>query len=219
MNRSGLSLSLTASLAVAVALSVTSAQADPTKAQCLDANGNGQDLRRDGKLSAAREAFRQCAAGSCPQLLRDDCTRRLDDVEKAQPTIIFEAKDGTGNDLSAVKVTVDGLPLAERLAGAPLPIEPGEHTFTFETAGQPTLQKTFVIRESEKDRRESIVLGAATPAPSTTTLPPPPLPPGPSRPDTHPRTTMRIVGFVTGGVGARVARAGDLLRRHGTLLA
>jgi hypothetical protein len=194
---------LTASLAVTMALSPASARADVTKAQCLDANANGQDLRRDGKLSAAREAFRRCADASCPALLRDDCTRRLDELERAQPTIIFEAKDGAGNDLSAVKVTVDGLPLADRLGGAPLAIEPGEHTFAFETAGQPTLQKRFVIRESEKDRRESITLGVtvtATPQPVTPSAAP--LPVVATAPEPSSRLgTQKILAVVAGGVG------------------
>jgi hypothetical protein len=135
----------------------------PTKAQCLDANAKGQDLRRDGKLSGAREAFRTCGNPSCPALLRDDCNKRLDELEKAQPTIIFEAKDGAGNDLISVKVTMDGVPVAERLAGAPLPIDPGEHAFTFEASGQPTLQKNLVIREGEKDRRERLTMGDTPP--------------------------------------------------------
>ncbi len=57
-------------------------------------------------------------------------------------------------------MTVDGALFAERLAGTPLSVDPGEHTFAFETAGQPTVQKKLVVRESEKDRRERITLGA-----------------------------------------------------------
>lgn len=182
MNRPGLALSFTASLAVTMTLWPASARADVTKAQCLDANAKGQDLRRDGKLSAARKAFRQCADASCPSLLRDDCTRRLDDLEKAQPTIVFEAKDGSGNDLSAVEVTVDGLPLADLLTGTPLAVDPGEHTFTFQMAGQPTLQKKLVIRESEKDRRERITLGGPEEASSGL-------------------GTQKILALVAGGVG------------------
>jgi hypothetical protein len=87
------------------------ARADPpTKVQCVDANAKGQDLRRDGELSGARAQFRACAVSACPALVRDDCNRRLDEVERAQPTIVFDTKDAAGRDLSAVKVLVDGAP-------------------------------------------------------------------------------------------------------------
>ncbi len=176
---------------LAIALLSAPAWADATKEQCADADVKAQDLRRDGKLSAAREKLRICAAQSCPPIVRDDCTKRLDDLEKAQPTIIFEAKDGAGNDLSTVKVTVDGLPFTDRLAGAPLPVDPGEHTFTFEVAGQPTLQKKIVVRENEQGRRESVVLGAAS---AQSPAAPPETPsPGPG--------AQKILAVVAGGIG------------------
>jgi hypothetical protein len=177
---------------LAVALLSVPARADATKEQCADSDVKAQDLRRDGKLSAAREKLRLCAAQSCPPIVRDDCTKRLDDLEKAQPTLIFEARDGAGNDLSAVKVTVDGLPFADRLAGAPLRVDPGEHTFTFEVAGQPTLQKKIVVRENEQGRRESVVLGPAAQSPVGS----PETPSSSSRPG-----AQKILAVVAGAVG------------------
>jgi hypothetical protein len=151
---------------VATGLGSSAARAaDSTKAQCVSANLSGQDLRRDGKLAAAREAFRQCADPSCPALVRDDCTRRLDEIERVQPTIVFEAKDASGHDQSAVVVTLDGKPLAERLSGAALQVDPGEHVFAFTVSGQAPVTQTFVIREGERDRRERVVLGPAAPSP------------------------------------------------------
>lgn len=178
------------------------AKADVTKAQCIDANTKGQELRRDGKLSGAGQQFRTCAAASCPPLLRDDCASRLDEIERVQPTIVFDTKDASGRDVSAVRVTVDGTPLADRLTGAPLPVDPGEHVFTFEVAGQAPVSRTLVIKESERDRRERIALGgasgaAAAPAPSSG--PPSASPGDPSSRGAHIR---KIVGEGTAGVGA-----------------
>ena len=96
------------------------ALADLTKDQCIDANGKGQELRREGSFAAARLQLRQCATPSCPAMVRDDCTRRLDELESAQPTILFDVKDATGTDLIDVRVSVDGQPLVlppERQAG------------------------------------------------------------------------------------------------------
>jgi hypothetical protein len=203
MNATRRSLCFGIPLATLFCLASAPALADVTKDQCVEANGKAQDLRRDGKLSSAREQLRTCANPSCPAIVRDDCTKRLDDLERVQPTIIFEAKDGAGNDLIAVKVTADGIPLADRLVGTPLSIDPGEHTFTFEAAGQPALQKKFVIRESEKDRRERITLGAtdtATPqaVPASGAQPPTSTQP----PETSPGLgTQKILAVVAGGVG------------------
>jgi hypothetical protein len=99
--------------------------------------------------------------------VRDDCAQRLDELERAQPTVVFDARDGSGNDFTEVTVTLDGRPLAIRLDGHALAVDPGEHTFLFQVAGQPAVSRTFVLKEGEKDRRERIVVGPAvvTPVP------------------------------------------------------
>jgi hypothetical protein len=167
-------------LAVVLCLASTPAGAQVTKEQCIDANGRAQHLRSEAKLQEAREQLRTCSNPVCPVMGRSDCTKRLDDLETAQPTIAFEAKDGAGADVVAVKVTVDGKPLADRLDGTPLPIDPGQHVFTFEMAGQPAVTRTLVLTEGEKGRREPIVLGPVTaPVPAPTPAPPAP---GPTEP-------------------------------------
>jgi hypothetical protein len=114
------------------------------------------------------------------------------------PTIIFTVRDGTGNDIAAVTVTADGEPFASRLDGAPLEIDPGEHTFTFEVAGQPLIEKHLVIAEGEKNRRERISFGGASPAPPPQSTAGAPAPPAPENPGSG-RKTLAIV---VGGVGA-----------------
>jgi uncharacterized iron-regulated membrane protein len=180
-------------------LSPGTARADMTKAQCIDANTKGQDLRRDGKLSAAREVLRTCATPSCPAILSDDCAKRLDELDRAQPTIIFDAKDGSGRDLILVKVTVDGVPLADKLEGTALQVDPGEHVFVFTEPDQAPVTRTFVLKEGDKERRERVVIGpalvpAVTPQPSRASS----SPPGESRGGMG---TQEILGLVTGGVG------------------
>jgi hypothetical protein len=151
-------------LTMALWLVQVPALAQMSKEQCVDANTRGQHLRTDGKLSEAREQLRQCGDPSCPAIVRDDCARRLDDLDRVQPTIAFEVKDPSGADVSAVKVTMDGKLLTERLDGKPLPVDVGERFFTFEVDGQPpvTLTRTLVLTEGEKGRRERIVLGGGT---------------------------------------------------------
>jgi len=86
------SSALTASLAAAMLLSA-SAFADVTKEQCIDANGQARELRREGKLAAAREQLRLCGNPKCPAMVRDDCAKRLDEVDKAQPTMAFPRRE------------------------------------------------------------------------------------------------------------------------------
>jgi hypothetical protein len=192
-----------AGLAVGLCLSSAPALAAVTKDQCIDANGQAQHLRTEGKLLEARAQLRTCSNPACPAIVRSDCTKRIDDLETALPTIAFEAKDGSGADLVAVKVTVDGKPLADRLDGTPLPVDPGQHVFTFEIEGQPPVARTLVLTEGVKGRREQIVLG---PAPAAVPAPPPV---ATSLPVTEPATTsggggmgtQKILGLAAGGVG------------------
>jgi hypothetical protein len=166
-----------AAVAAILSLVPVTALADLTKAQCIEANTKGQDLRRDGKFSSARKELVRCTDPSCPSVVRDDCTRRLDDIDKVQPTIVFIAKDASGKDVSAVKVTMDGQPLADGLDGTELPVDPGRHVFTFAAAGLAPVSMTLVLAAGEKDRREHIVVGggvATAPVGGATPAAPPP---------------------------------------------
>jgi hypothetical protein len=129
-------------------------------------------------------------------MVRDDCTQRLDELDRAQPTIVFAVKDDQGHDISEVTVEVGGRPFAQRLEGIAIAIDPGEHTFTFEMKGQPKVTRKFVLREGDKGRREQILLGAAAPPVATgfSTA-------GSSRVDAAPLGTQRAVAIAALGVG------------------
>jgi len=139
--------------------------AEPTKQECVDANDAAQDLRQSGKLREAREKLLLCASASCPSIVRDDCSLRFDEVERLQPTIVFDGKDAAGRDLTEVRITIDGQPFADRLDGHALAVNPGQHIFTFEAAGRAATIEILVLKEGEKERRERIVIGSAQSAP------------------------------------------------------
>jgi hypothetical protein len=179
-------------------LSPLSRAAEPTKQECVEANESAQDLQRARKLHDARTKLALCVAQSCPGPVREDCAARLQDVDKAMPSIVFEFKDANGDEVPGVAVSVDGAALVDHLGGGALPVDPGEHTFTFDAAGRTTERKLVVV-EGVKLRREVIVLGA--PAPATS-------PPTAQRSETTTGTpanggggTMRLLSFVAGGVG------------------
>jgi hypothetical protein len=201
-----------AALLTATALNAPPAQgADPTTSDCLNASDGSVTLRNAHKLRGARAQLLVCGAASCPADIRNECMKHVEELNSAIPTVVFEAKDAAGNDVLAVKVTMDGEVIAERLEGTPISLDPGSHSFTFESAGQAPITKTLVIRESQKDRREGVTFGAGAPA----AAPPPPSAPAPQAapapqpvgPEAPPPTTdsgdstKRILGFVIGGVG------------------
>lgn len=182
--------------------------ADPTIGECLTANDKSIALRNDHKLLAARKELLVCAAATCPAEVRKECMRRVDLVNASLPTVMLEAKDGAGNDLSAVKVTVDGDVLAEKLDGSAISLDPGAHTFTFEVAGQPPITKQLVIREGQKDRREVLQFGAppaqspapaAAPAAKTTANPA--IETSVDQVSSSSGNSQRIIALVAGGVG------------------
>jgi hypothetical protein len=187
--------------------------ADPTTSECVSLNEHAGPLQKGGKLLEAHASFVRCSASTCPAVVRDDCAKHAVEVEAATPTIVFEARDGAGNDRSAVRLSVDGQARADKLTGVALDVNPGEHVFTFESAGLPPLEKHFVIHAGEKNRREQIVLGPVVAAPKPKPEPPPSPPeskPASSSPLKPVGITVGVVGIAglgTGGVFGLLARS------------
>jgi len=212
MTRKPIRVGLPSALALAwITAASPAGAADPTTADCLTANNSSIDLRNSHRLREARAQLLVCGATSCPSDIRKECLQHVDEVNAQIPTIIFEVKDASGRDLSAVKVTMDGQPLVDRLEGTALSVDPGEHTFLFETAGQPPVTKQLVLREAQKERHEAVTFGAAgatpPPQPEQPLLPAAQTPRSPWRAPQVPQTSgarlglQRTVGLVSAGVG------------------
>jgi hypothetical protein len=173
-------------------------------AECIRANEMSINLRGNDHLREAREQLLVCAARACPGEIRAQCERHLVEVNASIPTIVFEAKDAAGNDLSAVRVSMDGKPLTDRLEGAAIPIDPGKHSFRFESPGLPPIDKSFVLHQGEKDRRERVAFAApagglveqpGTPRTETVVAPVTRQTPSSSW------SALKTAGLVTGGAG------------------
>lgn len=197
MKRSRLAPCFAPAIAFAIASVAVPARAD--EAACIAATEESLTLRQQGKLHDALKKLAICAEASCSSEVKAECTQRIDAIDAAMPTLVLEAKDGAGNDLYDVRVSMDGVLLTGNLDGRPVAIDPGEHAFVFETAGTPPLAKRLVLREGEKERHESVTLGSPpptpAPAPTPATLPPPP-PPAPST-----WNTQKTLAVVSAGVG------------------
>lgn len=190
---------IAASLAVATALGLFAPTAHAQDADaCIAASETSLSLRKAGKLIEARKTLATCAAPACPDPVKSSCQQRMQDVERAVPSIVFQVKDGAGNDVPSVKISVDGQLRDERV-GAALSLDPGSHTFTFDAPGLPQVTKTLVIVEGVKDRPETVTLGAPAPAPAPAAAP---------STATSDQTTaggggssQKTIGLVVGGVG------------------
>jgi hypothetical protein len=199
-------------LACAV-LAPAAARADDSA--CIAASEQELALRQQGKLHDALKQLAVCADASCPDEVKTECARRVADVDAAMPTLILGAKDGAGNDRVDVRVLMDGAPLLTRLDGLSVAIDPGSHVFRFETEGQDAVEKTLVLREGEKERRETVVLGPVPVAPPATVAPAPPAPAVFSTPPPAPPrsswTTQKTLAVLAAGLGVAGVGVGAVL--------
>jgi hypothetical protein len=153
-------LGVTAVLTLGWCLRDGQARADD-KRVCIQASEQGQQLRDSGKYTQAQAAFTQCARDACPAIIHRDCTRWLWDLTQLWPSVVFGAKDPSGNDKTDVTVSSDGTPIASTLDGKPVQIDPGEHVFRFEAQGFPPVERTVLVRAGEKSRQVVAQLGDA----------------------------------------------------------
>jgi hypothetical protein len=176
---------------------LTAAAAPPVKpgggakTACLAAHEEALALRGQKKPHAAREKFVACARVECPTVVRKECGEQVALVEKDAPTVVLEARDEAGADTTAVKVSMDGSPIASRLTGAAVDVEPGEHVFRFERESGPPVEQRVLVVEGEKNRKVVAEFASlvAKPPPGESGPPPP-------REPKH----VPVVAYVTGGV-------------------
>ncbi len=124
-----------------------------TKNACLAAHEEGLALRTQKKPHAAHDSFVSCARSECSVVIRKECAEQLALAEKDAPTVALEARDEAGLDAPAVKVTMDGAPLTERLTGTAVDVEPGEHVFHFLRADGKAIDQRVLVVEGDKNRK------------------------------------------------------------------
>jgi hypothetical protein len=193
-------------IAVLLALSVP-AFAGPSKEECVEAHGKGQDAKESGKLSLAKKLFLTCAQPSCPQLVQGDCARFADELSRLQPTISLVARDTNGADLPDTTVYVDDVLVVTRLDdGRAHEIDPGKHVVRFTNAGRDRVV-TVVIGAGEQGRTVSATFDAPQSARRPAlTLTQDPVPPKSHEPKvTHP-TGAKVLLYggaiaAIGGIG------------------
>ncbi len=137
---------------VASLLTISASSAFAMAEPCNEAMVKGQKLRDAGTFLQARASFANCAVESCEEALRQFCSDSLVELDKQIPSIVLAARDGEGHDLVDVRVTVDGVVMATKLDGKPIPVDPGSHTIRFETGPNSLIELKIVAQAGEKSR-------------------------------------------------------------------
>ncbi len=146
------------SLAIALAAFVPRPARADEAAACVTASDRGQVSRDEGRFRAAREEFLKCSRDVCPRLVRKDCAQWLEETAPRIPTVVLGAKDPDGHDVDGVSVKMDGAPLAPKLDGRAVSVDPGNHVFTFEAPGYASKDERVLLREREQGRALSVTL-------------------------------------------------------------
>lgn len=181
---------------------------------CLADSERGQEVRAEGKLREAARLFASCQVDACPKIVRLDCARWREEVTALQPTVVLEAKDPDGTDLSDVTVTVDGEIVAKQLDGKAIVVDPGAHTFQFATADREPMSSHAIVREGEKAR----IVAVRFPGPSAEAAlddvvraPAPPAPDGDVPEPPRAEARHGVVPWIVVGAGAAAIVAGAVV--------
>jgi hypothetical protein len=139
--------------------SVTSAP----KAECVGQLDRAQSLQTARKLREARASYLACSAPACPELVREDCSKSLVELDATIPTIVFSAR-ADGHDVTDARVLLDGEAVSTALDGHSVALDPGNHVARFERTGGGVFETRLVAREGEKNRPVSANFTTTTPA-------------------------------------------------------
>jgi hypothetical protein len=127
------------------------------KQTCATAYETAQHLRNELKLRRAREQLLVCGHSSCPAVVTKDCNSWLTQVDKALASVVFRVRGERGQVLTDVRILMDGELLRDKSDGLAVLVDPGLHTFRFESSGfAPSEQRQMLPKG---DRNRSIDVG------------------------------------------------------------
>jgi hypothetical protein len=138
-------------LATSLTTSSTPARAID-KVACVDAAEAGQRLRKEGRLVLARDRLVVCASPDCPEVVSQDCTGWLGEVQRSLASVIVKVRNTRGEPLNDVGISLDGVVLAERGPTATIEIDPGDHVFRCERAGFAAAEQRVHLAQGERGR-------------------------------------------------------------------
>lgn len=167
------------------------------KAECVAAYDKAQSDRKNSALRSAKAQLLVCSADRCPQVVKSQCADWMDEVDKGIPTVSFAVTDEGGKDLTDVKVSFDGEVIKESLDGKAVAVDPGPHTFHFESGDRKPLDVKLTVREGDKARVIEVSWKGEGGSPKSL----PEQPPDGSKPQEGGTKKLSPAFWVLGGVG------------------
>jgi hypothetical protein len=168
-------------------LLVAQGAAAESKDLCLAPHEDGQRLRRDGYLRAARDKLHECERENCPAPVRVDCAKWISELDASIPTVVVHARDDGGRDVTGLRVWIDGRIATDYVEGRPFELDPGRHDLRLEANGLES-SLAVLVAEGERNRLLEATL-SKTNAPPT------------AEARAHSARPIPAAAWVTGGVG------------------
>lgn len=200
-------------VATSCAFAASSAFADETNV-CTESYERAQIAMKpragegESTLLQARASLLTCMRSNCKDWMVADCSKWLTEVEARIPTVVFSARNTAGRDLTDIRVqNTSGEPLATRLDGRAIELEPGEHVFVFVAEDGTRVEKRALVREGEKAQSIAATFEASAEELAKARGPLGPGPTSPTRPDDPGHVekapgTLQYVGYGAAGIGA-----------------
>lgn len=142
----------------AAAQQAAASSAPSTKVECAQAFEQSQRLRNAAQYLEANREVLKCTNPACGAALSEECGKIHAELQAATPSIVFGARDETGQELTAVSVVIDRAPVALPIDGKPVALDPGSHTFAFSADGFETQLQSLVVRTGERFRPVTVKL-------------------------------------------------------------
>jgi len=125
----------------------------PSRAQCLEAHRNAQELKQSSKLLEMQEQLQVCSSGSCPGAIITDCGNWITELEQTTPSMVFEIRVD-GKEALDAKVFVDGQAVSDRSHA--LKANPGRHAVRVELPAFEPREQDVVLPEGQRMRLISV---------------------------------------------------------------
>jgi hypothetical protein len=124
---------------------------------CLESFNWAQRARELRRWVDARSYFVACTNEVCPSDFRRECFQRVEDLNRAIPTVVIDVADAAGSPVSGATIAVDGASNPRTLDGTAFSVDPGWHLLTVGGAGKSVTKKVETL-EGVKAAKLHVVL-------------------------------------------------------------
>jgi hypothetical protein len=116
---------------------------------CVDSHLSAQELRQEGKLLESRARLVECSQEHCPELVRGECVRLLEEVRAQVPSVVFRVTVD-GETRSEVSAFLGDRKLFSEIPPRAMEFDPGKYRFRFDYGKLPSIERDITIAEGER---------------------------------------------------------------------